>query len=392
MASYSWFRVHHGMVSDPKWPLIARRSGHNAGTVVAVWTALLDFASQNEERGSLRGFLPAVIDALYGYEDGTTEKILREMEQLGMIVDDVIVSWEKRQAAKTVEGSKSTAMSPAERSRLYRERKRASRNETTASRDVTACHEEETSRHVTQRDATEPSRDATAVQRDVTTDKIREEKNREENTDPPLPPLGEPDAVASAVSEQAETDTLVHPEPEEHQETSQDTTLSPEQQAPKKRKKSRKDRRNELPVRPQDFERWYHKLYPRHEARQDAVCAWNDADEDGVLPDMAVLEEALEWQIPANNWTPGRKQYIPLPATYINARRWQDEPPIVTRASPGPQAQGVYGAPCQPHMKQPFSKADELTYVIQQNRINAAQALAELEAEDRAREMAQHEY
>ena len=214
----------------------------------------------------------------------------------------------------------------------------------------------------------------------------------EEIQDPPLPPLGEPDAVASGESVLAETEKLVHQEPEEHQEASQDTTLSPEQQAPRKRKKSRKDRRNELPVRPQDFERWYHKLYPRHEARQDAVCAWNDADEDGVLPGMDVLEKALEWQIPVNDWTPSRKQYIPLPATYINARRWQDEPPIVTRASPGPQAQGVYGAPCQLHMKQPFSKADELTYVIQQNRINAAQALAELEAEDRAREMAQHEY
>ena len=208
---------------------------------------------------------------------------------------------------------------------------------------------------------------------------------------PLYPPKGEPVADAPGESESAEA--LVHLEPEEHQEASQDTTaLSPEQQAPRKRKKSRKDRRNELPVRPQDFEYWYHKLYPRHEARQDAVCAWNDADEDGVLPGMDVLEKALEWQIPANDWTPSRKQYIPLPATYINARRWQDEPPIVTRASPRPQAQGVYGAPCQPHMRQPFSKADELTYVIQQNRINAAQALAELEAEDRAREMAQHEY
>ncbi len=209
---------------------------------------------------------------------------------------------------------------------------------------------------------------------------------------PLYPPKGEPDAVASGESEQAETEKFVHPEPEERQEASQDTTLSPEQQAPKKRKKSRKDRRNELPVRPQDFERWY-SLFPRKDARQDAVCAWNDAEEDGVLPEITVLEKALEWQISVNDWNPRtRRNYIPLPATYINARRWQDEPPIVTRASPGPQAQGVYGAPCQPRMKQPFSKADELTYVIQQNRINAAQALAELEAEDRAREMAQHEY
>ena len=392
MASYSWFRVHHGMVSDPKWPLIARRSGHNVGTVVAVWAALLDFASQNEERGSIVGFNAEEIDALYGYDDGTTAQILQAMEDRGMVVDDVIVSWEKRQAIKSSGDSKSTAMSPAERSRRYRERQRASRNETTASRDVTACHEDETSRHVTQRDATETTRDATAVKRDVTAYKIREDKNREENIDPPLPPLGEPVAVASGESEQAETEKFVHPEPEERQEASQDTTLSPEQQAPKKRKKSRKDRRNELPVRPQDFERWY-SLFPRKDARQDAVCAWNDAEEDGVLPEITVLEKALEWQISVNDWNPRtRRNYIPLPATYINARRWQDEPPIVTRASPGPQGQGAYGAPCQPHMRQPFSKADELTYVIQQNRINAAQALAELEAEDRAREMAQHEY
>lgn len=341
MANYSWFRVHHGMVSDPKWPLIARRSGHNAGTVVAVWTALLDFASQNEERGSLRGFLPAVIDALYGYEDGTTERILGEMEQLGMIVDDVIVSWEKRQAAKTVEGSKSTAMSPAERSRIYRERKRASRNETTASRDVTACHEEETLRHVTQRDATEPSRDATAVQRDVTTDKIREEKNREENTDPPFPPLGEPDAVASGESESAEADTHASPEPEPT--ALEVPPASPEQQAPKKKRK-RKDSEDAPPLRPEDWERWY-ALFPRKEAKQPGVKAWNKAIEQGVLPSIDKLLEALAWQIPANAWTPDRTKYIPLPATYINARRWQDEPPIVTRASPGPRPQGPYQQP-----------------------------------------------
>lgn len=205
---------------------------------------------------------------------------------------------------------------------------------------------------------------------------------------PLYPPKGEPDAVASGESVLAETEALVHPETEPA--APEEPPVSLEQQAPKKKHK-RKDSKDAPPLRPEDWERWY-ALFPRKEAKQPGVNAWNQAIEDGVLPPIDKLLEALAWQIPANAWTPDRTKYIPLPATYINARRWQDEPPIVTRASPGSQAQGVYGALCQQRMKQPFSKADELTYVIQQNRINAAQALAELEAEDRARERAQHEY
>lgn len=205
---------------------------------------------------------------------------------------------------------------------------------------------------------------------------------------PLYPPKGEPVADAPGESESAEADTHASPEPEPT--ALEVPPASPEQQAPKKKRK-RKDSEDAPPLRPEDWERWY-ALFPRKEAKQPGVKAWNKAIEQGVLPSIDKLLEALAWQIPANAWTPDRTKYIPLPATYINARRWQDEPPIVTRASPGPQAQGAYGAPCQQHMRQPFSKADELTYVIQQNRINAAQALAELEAEDRARERAQHEY
>ena len=208
-------------------------------------------------------------------------------------------------------------------------------------------------------------------------------------SDPPLPPLqGEPVADAPGESESAEADAHASLEPEPT--ALEVPPASPEQQAPKKKRK-RKDSEDAPPLRPEDWERWY-ALFPRKEAKQPGVKAWNKAIEQGVLPSIDKLLEALAWQIPANAWTPDRTKYIPLPATYINARRWQDEPPIVTRASPVSQAQGVYGALCQQRMKQPFSKADELTYVIQQNRINAAQALAELEAEDRAREMAQHEY
>lgn len=328
MASYSWFRVHHGMVSDPKWPLIARRSGHNVGTVVAVWAALLDFASQNEERGSIVGFNAEEIDALYGYDDGTTAQILQAMEDRGMVVDDVIVSWEKRQAIKSSGDSKSTAMSPAERSRRYRERQRASRNETTASRDVTACHEDETSRHVTQRDATETTRDATAVKRDVTAYKIREDKNREENIDPPLPPLGEPVADAPGESESAEADTHASPEP---------MPLEPEKLP---EDDQGQDAKPSMPSRRKaDFVDWY-QAYPRKKGRDEAVRAWDAACRAKRLPPLAALLETLSWQKESFDWTKEGGRWIPNPATYLRAGSWQDEPPARKRRYYGPDANG----------------------------------------------------
>ena len=176
-----------------------------------------------------------------------------------------------------------------------------------------------------------------AQQKEGSSRDIGDNRDIGERIDPPLPPLGKPDAVAPADtesgSEVAHADVSVPEQPVSSPETTQSeslepeqSVLSPEQPEKHKRKKSRKDRRDEPPVRPQDFKRWY-SLFPRKDARQDAVCAWNDADEAGVLPEISVLERALEWQIPANDWTINRRNYIPLPATYINARRWQDEPP-----------------------------------------------------------------
>ena len=145
----------------------------------------------------------------------------------------------------------------------------------------------------------------------------------------PLTPQGEtPGADAPASVSAQEQEAQEQPAPFSQPEAQpEQPTLSPEQPAKPKRKKGRKDRRDELPVRPQDFDRWY-SLFPRKDAKQDAVCAWNDADEEGVLPEITVLEKALEWQIQANDWNPRtRRNYIPMPATYLNARRWRDEPP-----------------------------------------------------------------
>ena len=46
-----WFRWYHGACSDAKWPLIARKAHTTVGVVVSVWVALLEYASQDDERG-----------------------------------------------------------------------------------------------------------------------------------------------------------------------------------------------------------------------------------------------------------------------------------------------------------------------------------------------------
>ena len=96
--AYSWFRVYTGTVNDKKWPRIARDSKQPVGCVVSVWLALLESASSNIDRGAVDDFCPEDIDALYGYDDGTTESIVEALTEEGMITaDGRIADWEATQ-------------------------------------------------------------------------------------------------------------------------------------------------------------------------------------------------------------------------------------------------------------------------------------------------------
>lgn len=131
-----WFRWYHGAISDPKWPLIARKSGQNIGTVVSVWAAMLEFASQSEDRGSVEGFDCEQIDALFGYPDGTTESVCNAMKRHVTDETGFIVSWEKRQVKREREGSST------ERVRAHRAKKKEQeiQKDTTEKRDETPCN------------------------------------------------------------------------------------------------------------------------------------------------------------------------------------------------------------------------------------------------------------
>lgn len=76
------------------------------------------------------------------------------------------------------------------------------------------------------------------------------------------------------------------------------------------------------------FETFY-SAYPKKRARRDAEKAWAK-----LKPDEALLEtimQALEAEKQSPDWQKNNGQFIPYPASWLNGRRWEDQP---ARASP----------------------------------------------------------
>lgn len=69
-----------------------------------------------------------------------------------------------------------------------------------------------------------------------------------------------------------------------------------------------------------DFDIFW-RAYPKKTGKDDARRAWSKRK-----PRLADVLQALEWQIPSEQWTKQNGQFIPNPATYLNQGRWQDEP------------------------------------------------------------------
>ena len=95
--SIQWWRSWHGAPTDHKWAVIAARSGVKTGVVSAIGWALLDYASQQKERGSVAGFDPEEYAVYSGFSQDEINSVLRAMEDKGILKDGKFVNWEKRQ-------------------------------------------------------------------------------------------------------------------------------------------------------------------------------------------------------------------------------------------------------------------------------------------------------
>lgn len=72
------------------------------------------------------------------------------------------------------------------------------------------------------------------------------------------------------------------------------------------------------------------KLYPKKVGKGDAFKAWRRA----TRPETSILLDALRSQIISDQWTKDGGQFIPYPKTWLNARRWEDDPRSLSMSSP----------------------------------------------------------
>lgn len=314
-----WFRWYHGACSDAKWPLIARKAHTTVGVVVSVWVALLEYASQDDERGSVEGFDCETFDALYGYSDGTCEAVLSAMLEKGLIEDGCICSWSRRQPQREREESTN-----AERQRRYRERRRLERDgEGVTEEDgnvtgVTTHNVTGVTRNVTRNAVTPRNASVTPPEQN------REEQRREEeihipeyifnyqNTRVRVDP---PARVCEAVLPSGEL-------------------LSPDGVEPQAEEISRlPERRPDGPVKTDAPSKGHPEwraflscweLWPVKQGQEEAWCEWMRLHNNGTLAPCYVIRESIaRLQAEDSRWARGM---IPRMAKWLHGKGWNDEP------------------------------------------------------------------
>jgi len=70
----------------------------------------------------------------------------------------------------------------------------------------------------------------------------------------------------------------------------------------------------------------FYEEYPRHEGKAAAFKAWLKLKPD--KPTMLAMADDMDRRLDDGSWQPDdpeRVKFIPLPATYLNGRRWEDQ-------------------------------------------------------------------
>lgn len=120
--NWNWVRLWHDMPTDPKWRVVAKRSGRPLAEVLSVFVMMMTNAGANAtERGTLCNWCDEDIAAALDMEPDHVAAI-REAMQGKTLDGDRLSGWEKRQPKREDGG--------AERAKAWRERNRTQPNAT----------------------------------------------------------------------------------------------------------------------------------------------------------------------------------------------------------------------------------------------------------------------
>ena len=151
MAGMDWLRWHHGSVTDPKFQLVAKKSGASVAEVVALWAFALEEASLADDRGSIAGLDVESVECLLGLDDGIGTLILAAMEVRGLIAAGRIASWDKRQPKREREDDNA-----AERKRLQRQKEAEGANKNHVTPSHAESHQEKPRVEESREESTNP--------------------------------------------------------------------------------------------------------------------------------------------------------------------------------------------------------------------------------------------
>ena len=127
-------------------------------------------------------------------------------------------------------------------------------------------------------------------------------------------PLG---ADAPPSSDNPSTGNPTQPNTKDTKYLDTNTPLTPQ----RGRRAPKKEQGREPAWKPERFAAFW-QYYPRGESKRAAIAAW-----DKLRPDDALIDDiarALKRQMASEEWQRGVG--IPYAATYLNQRRWEDEP------------------------------------------------------------------
>ena len=93
----------------------------------------------------------------------------------------------------------------------------------------------------------------------------------------------------------------------------------------------------------EQFEQFW-MAYPYRRAKKPARKAFEKALKQTTL---AVMLAALDWQRVQPQWLKANGEFIPLPTTWLNQERWDDQPPPPTNVSSSTQRtlSSIFGGP-----------------------------------------------
>ena len=128
-----WVRLWHDMPTDPKWRVIARKSGQPLPCVIALFTLYMTAASAADDRGDVSGLSIEDAAAALDMDEADVQAIHDAMD--GRVIEGGRLSgWERRQPKRERDNE------PASTSRVQEFRKRQKAQETAIPSDETPCN------------------------------------------------------------------------------------------------------------------------------------------------------------------------------------------------------------------------------------------------------------